>query len=145
MTLSDHPANDDEFDDLPLAPPLDTKAADSSAGVERLQQYLNRSRKWQTGDTLQGYQLQELLGSGGMGTVFAAIHRQTGDRVAVKILDSAFVRQQGALRRFQKEGVLLAQADSPHITRLLEVCVDPQHPFIVTELVEGKTLGALLS
>ncbi|MFY9255589.1 MAG: hypothetical protein WAO83_19200 [Fuerstiella sp.] len=56
MKLSDHPANDDEFDDLPLAPPLSTKAADSSAGVARLQQYLNRSRKWQTGDTLQGYQ-----------------------------------------------------------------------------------------
>lgn len=55
MKLSDHPANDDEFDDLPLAPHLSTKAADSSAGVARLQQYLNRSRKWQTGDTLQGF------------------------------------------------------------------------------------------
>ncbi len=52
-----------------------------------------------------------------MGIVFAVIHRQTGNRVA--ILLSAFLRQQGALRRFQKESVLLAQADGPHITRLL--------------------------
>lgn len=142
--MTSTPQSVEEFDELPPAPPLFAATAASANGTAKLRQYLTRSRRWQSGDRIDGYQLQELLGSGGMGTVFAAIHADSSQRVAVKILDSAFARQHGALRRFRKEGLLLAETNSPYITRLLEVCDKPEHPFIVTELVEGATLGELL-
>src|ERR1700722_125744 len=86
------------------------------------------------------YQLDSLLGTGGMGSVYLA-HRCDGqfDRhVAVKIL-GANLRNEFFTERFAEERRLLATLDHPHITRLLDSGVGEQgDPYLVLEYVDGQ-------
>ncbi len=88
------------------------------------------------------YQLDSLLGTGGMGSVYLA-HRCDGqfDRhVAVKIL-GANLRNEFFTERFAEERRLLATLDHPHITRLLDSGVGEQgDPYLVLEYVDGQNV-----
>ncbi|MEZ6132802.1 MAG: protein kinase [Planctomycetaceae bacterium] len=122
--------------DGPMEPP----------GVRRFRDMLEgtRSDAILIGRTLKHYHLLEQLGAGAMGAVYKARNTETGEQVAVKVLDAGFVRQHEALQRFQKEARLLAEADSPFVTRLLDVCSDGDWHFLVTELVSGTNVAAVL-
>ncbi|MDP9000931.1 MAG: serine/threonine protein kinase, partial [Myxococcota bacterium] len=49
------------------------------------------------------YRLEEVVGQGGMGSVWRAIHTGLGEQVAVKLVSANFVRSREALRRFDTE------------------------------------------
>lgn len=139
----------EETSDTGAIPPLPIHfSADSeqSNAVKRLQATIRgQQSSLGPGDQLGDYLLGPLLGSGAMGTVYEAEHRETNERVAVKVLNSSFSRQQDALERFQKEARILEKCDSEHITRLLAVDNDGEHYFLVTELVRGTTVERLIS
>jgi serine/threonine protein kinase len=77
------------------------------------------------------FQLESVAGSGGMGTVYQALDRQSGERVAVKLLGgggsidaraqqgAAADSKRGDLDRFLREAQVLAQLDHPGIVRYL--------------------------
>ncbi|MEX0792471.1 MAG: protein kinase, partial [Pirellulaceae bacterium] len=64
------------------------------------------------------YRLDEVLGSGGMGTVFRGIDERTGDRAAIKVLPSGLAQHGGLRERFQREIETLLQLRHPSIVRL---------------------------
>jgi TolB-like protein len=88
------------------------------------------------------YQLDSLLGTGGMGSVYLA-HRCDGQfdrQAALKIL-GANLRSEFFTERFAVERQLLASLDHPHITRLLDSGVSSEgDPYLVLEYVDGRPL-----
>lgn len=85
------------------------------------------------------YRITRLLGRGGMGAVYAAAHPELPREVALKTL-TAFEPE--LLLRFEREAHLLARVVHPGVVRVhgLERAADGT-PFLVTELVEGRSLA----
>ncbi|MFN0253293.1 MAG: WD40 repeat domain-containing serine/threonine protein kinase [Kofleriaceae bacterium] len=88
---------------------------------------------------IPGYRIEEVLGEGGMGTVYAAEQEEPERRVAIKVLHA---RSFGALVRFKTEAQIMARLDHASIARVLEAGEADGHPFLVMEHVEGITLDA---
>lgn len=95
------------------------------------------------GGTIGQYRLLEVLGEGGMGTVYLAeqekpIHR----RVAVKLLRPGFLHHDGILR-FRAEGQALARMSHPNIAQVFEAgTAESGQPYIVMEHVAGMPIHA---
>ncbi|MBI4616575.1 MAG: SUMF1/EgtB/PvdO family nonheme iron enzyme [Planctomycetes bacterium] len=90
------------------------------------------------------YQVDSVIGRGGMGVVFGARYRPTGKRVAIKTLSSSELveGEEGALRLL-REAKLADQLDDERVVRIREV-FDSPWPMIVMEQVEGRDLGAII-
>ncbi len=94
-------------------------------------------------DSIGGYDIVRLLGTGGMGMVFEATQRTTGRQVALKLMRTNIVST-GALRRFEHEVRMLARLHHQGIAQIYEAGaqdgpVGPQ-PYFAMELVEGPPL-----
>ena len=88
------------------------------------------------------YELEKALGQGGMGEVWAAHDRQTGARVAVKLLSSAAADSKENRGRFEREARIAKSLQSPHICGVSDSGVDEEgDPFMVLELLEGDDLS----
>jgi len=88
------------------------------------------------------YQSDEILGSGGMGTVYRA-HRDDGQfrhEVAIKVLRGS-LRSEWYRERFLSERQILARLNHPNIARLLDGGMTAEgEPYLVMELIEGEPL-----
>src|SRR4051794_38579106 len=91
------------------------------------------------GQRLGSYQIESLVGAGGMGEVYRARDTRLGREVAIKILPQTFVADRERLARFDREARLLASLNHPNIAQIYGLDGDP--PFIVMELVGGETLA----
>ena len=89
------------------------------------------------------YQLQELLGAGGMGLVFAATDAALGRRVAVKMLRSGAPGE--AAGRLLREARAMAQVAHDGVVEIHDVLVSGEQVLIVMELVEGVSLRVWLA
>jgi hypothetical protein len=90
--------------------------------------------------SVAGYEIVRLLGEGGMGRVYEAVHRPTGRRVALKRLRTRDM--DASMRRaLLDEATASAQLDHRNVVRLLDVELDEGRPMLVMELVEGTDLG----
>lgn len=98
------------------------------------------------GDVLAGkYQVERVLGEGGMGIVVAARHMQLGQRVALKFMLPAAMAQRGAAERFLREAKAAARLRSEHVARVIDVgTLENGAPYTVMEFLEGSDLGRLL-
>jgi serine/threonine protein kinase len=84
------------------------------------------------------YELLEVLGDGTSGQVRRAIHRQTGQEVAVKVIS---LRRKLDMSAMEREVQLMKKLDHPYITSLKDVFVQPAVAmYIVMELVKGGDL-----
>ncbi len=93
----------------------------------------------------QRYQLFEKIGAGGMGTVYKAFDLQLDRWVAVKVLSGWQSTPPAAeIQRLQREAKALAKLDHINILKLLDFGVDKGKPFLVMELIEGKSVDQLL-
>ena len=89
------------------------------------------------------YEVEHLLGTGGMGQVFAARHLELGQRVAIKVLDH---RGPTAAARFLREARTSANLVSDHIPRVFDVGRLPAGaPYLVMEYLVGQDLRRLLA
>ena len=93
---------------------------------------------------LGAYTLQRRIGSGGMSTVYLALRREDGLRVAVKVLPPARAADPVYLKRFRAEAQAAALVDDPHVVKALDVECDAATPYFIMEYVEGKTLEKLV-
>lgn len=91
-------------------------------------------------ERLGPYRLDKTLGRGGMGTVYAAHHVDTGERVAVKVLAAGIARQEHFRQRFEAEIQSLIKLDHPNIVRILAYDLEDEQAYYAMELVEGKSL-----
>src|SRR5215469_4542644 len=90
------------------------------------------------------YVLGEVLGTGGMATVWRARDEVLGRDVAVKVLSPQFAADPGFLARFEREARHAARLSHPHLVTVFDCGVDESMPFIVMELVAGPTLRQVL-
>ena len=93
------------------------------------------------------YEVQRLLGQGGMGAVYEAVHRETRRRVALKILLPMLVSDSEARARFSQEASITSDFQSEHIVEIYDAGVDRDSgcPFIAMELLRGESLGGRLA
>lgn len=90
------------------------------------------------------YQILELLGEGGMGSVFKAIDTQRNETVAIKILSRHSLQSEEIRRRFRREASAGMRLDHPNIVKILEVGESENELFICMEYVAGKTLREIV-
>ncbi len=91
------------------------------------------------------YRLVRLLGEGGMGSVYEAVHEVLGTRVAIKVLHPELSRRTGLVERFLQEARVAAQIRSAHVVQVTDVDRTPEgHAYIVMELLEGEPLSTIL-
>lgn len=87
-----------------------------------------------------GYRLLQFLGAGGMGAVYEAESIESGQRVAVKLLSSRLASNPASIERFRQEGRLASQLAHPRCVFVLAADTDAGRPYIVMELMPGRTL-----
>ena len=88
-----------------------------------------------------GYRLIRSLGEGGMGAVWEAEQAGTGRRVALKRLSQRLPRTSETVGRFLREARLAASLSHPRTTFVLGAGEESGHPYIVMELMPGRTLA----
>src|SRR5882724_13241096 len=98
------------------------------------------------GKALDGqYQIEALLGKGGMGAVYRARHILLGDRVAIKVLPPEMRGNTEWLRRFQREGQAARRFRHPNAVTVYDLRTSGDGTiYLVMEYVEGNTLDAEL-
>lgn len=90
------------------------------------------------------YRLLGMLGTGGMGVVYKALHTKLDCLVAMKFPRIAEVLDTRAAARFLREARLIGRLKHPNIVRAFDAGESPYGPFLVTEFVEGETVEALV-
>ncbi|HEY4456792.1 MAG TPA: serine/threonine-protein kinase [Pseudonocardiaceae bacterium] len=89
---------------------------------------------------LPQYAIGERIGSGGMGVVYAGVHRSLGRHVAIKQLPSELVDHPGADTRFDREAKVLASLDHPHIVPVYDYVRSGRDRLLVMEKLDGRTV-----
>ena len=92
---------------------------------------------------LGNYRLLDLLGRGGMGTVFKAEHVMMGRVVAVKVMARRLVKSPIHVARFQQEIQAAAAIDHPNVVRAIDAENAGENHFLVMEYVEGADLASV--
>ncbi|HVQ39093.1 MAG TPA: protein kinase [Pyrinomonadaceae bacterium] len=96
------------------------------------------------GEEVGTYQIESLLGIGGMGEVYLARETKLNRLVALKILPAQFVADAERANRFAREAQALSALNHPNLITIYEVGeLDGLH-FIAMEFVEGQTLRAMM-
>jgi len=91
------------------------------------------------------YELEALIGKGGVGEVWRARHLALNSRVAIKFLQLASADKESAQRRFTTEAQVTAQLKTAHAVQVFDFGVtEDGRPYLVMELLEGETLGRRL-
>ncbi|HEX2030948.1 MAG TPA: Stk1 family PASTA domain-containing Ser/Thr kinase [Actinomycetota bacterium] len=90
------------------------------------------------------YEIDGVLGQGGMAKVFRGTDRVLGRTVAVKVLSPQFADDQGFVARFRREAQAAAALNHPNIVGVFDTGSQQDVHFIVMEYVEGKTLRDVL-
>src|SRR5262245_26657288 len=92
------------------------------------------------------YRVEGLIGRGGMGSVWSAVHATLGQRVAVKLIAKRYAASREARHRFDLEARAVAQLRSRYVVQVYDHGeTDDGTPYIVMEFLEGETLDARLS
>jgi serine/threonine protein kinase len=97
------------------------------------------------GTRLGPYEIEALLGAGGMGEVYRARDVRLDRTVAVKVLSQRVLTRAESRKRFEREARAIASLNHPHICALHDVGRHDGLDFLVMEFVRGETLAARLA
>src|SRR5918992_3876702 len=86
------------------------------------------------------YEIDSVLGEGGMARVFRGTDRVLGRTVAVKVLASQFAQDDSSVARFRREAQSAAALNHPNVVSVFDTGSDDGVHWIVMEFVEGRTL-----
>lgn len=90
------------------------------------------------------YELHEILGEGAMGTVYRGWDPALARAVAIKLIQG-WELSEDTVERFRREAQALAKLPHPNIVGVYDVSMAGDDPFIVMELVEGRSLAAVIN
>ena len=96
------------------------------------------------------YCITALIGQGGMGAVYRGRHRsdtiaeRQGGDVAIKVMHAQYARNRDFITRFEREASLGLKLDHPGIVKVHDLVVDAGTLALVMELVEGRSLAAVI-
>jgi Tol biopolymer transport system component len=97
-----------------------------------------------SGTKLGPYEIQSLLGAGGMGEVYRAHDARLNRTVAIKVLPASFSADRDRLQRFAQEARAAAALNHPNILSIFDIGEEQGAPYVVSELLEGETLRTRL-
>ena len=97
-----------------------------------------------SGKKLGPYQIESLIGAGGMGEVYRAHDSRLNRTVAIKVLPASFSADRERLQRFAQEARAAAALNHPNIVSIFDIGEEQGSPYVVSELLEGETLRELL-
>jgi len=89
------------------------------------------------------YEIEQLLGTGGFARVYAALDRELGQRIAIKILRSERMNS-ASLTRMRREVTIARELARPTLVRVYDLGQDGDYTFLTMELVEGETLREMV-
>jgi serine/threonine protein kinase len=90
-----------------------------------------------TAKRIGSYRILEPLGTGGMSTVYRAVHLQTGHEVALKVLIRSLARNSTLLQRFLREARSAETLEHPNIVAIYDRGIDEGRHYLVLEYVQG--------
>jgi serine/threonine protein kinase len=97
------------------------------------------------GEVIAGkYRVERMLGQGGMGAVYAALHTVTGKRVAIKWLLPDLAESSEAVERFLREAQVAAHVQHPNVVDIYDVGTEQGAHFLVMEYLRGMSLADAL-
>ncbi len=94
---------------------------------------------WPT--AIPGYEIQGVLGQGGMGVVYRARHRQLDRLVALKMIRTDAAPMPSQLSRFQTEARAAARLNHPNIVRIYDIGQHEGLPYLALEYIAGESLA----
>jgi eukaryotic-like serine/threonine-protein kinase len=97
------------------------------------------------GQSIGHYQIESLLGVGGMGQVYLARDERLGRKVALKLLPEHLTADETQLSRFKAEARSASALNHPNILTVYEIGAEGNRHFIATEFIGGITLRASLT
>lgn len=109
---------------------------------EQIEELKEISQLGEGGEMYGGYRLRKLIGQGGMGKVYRAVHEFTFRDVAIKILNSTFTKDETTTTRFFQEIRALAKLNHPNIVTLYDAGKGGRRYYFTMELVDGPSLAA---
>jgi serine/threonine protein kinase len=92
------------------------------------------------GNRIGPYQIEELLGQGGMAAVYKAYHPALDRYVAIKLMDADLGNEPDFIERFRREARVIARLDNSHIVPVYDSDEHHGQPYIVLKLIDGQTL-----
>jgi Tol biopolymer transport system component len=92
------------------------------------------------GARLGPYEIEALIGAGGMGEVYKARDKRLDRTVAIKLLPADLAERADRRARFETEARAISSLNHPHICTLFDVGDEGGRPFIVMEFLDGETL-----
>jgi serine/threonine-protein kinase len=95
------------------------------------------------GSRLGPYEIVAPLGAGGMGEVYRARDPRLGRDVAIKVIPPSATADENRRRRFEQEARAVAALSHPNVLAIFDIGTGSV-PFLVTELLEGETLRAVV-
>ncbi len=98
------------------------------------------------GTTLAGnYEIQEVIGHGGMGVVYKARHALMDRIVAIKMLQAQLISDSMSVKRFQQESKSASRISHPNVITVYDFGISPNgQPFIVMDYLQGISLADLI-
>ncbi len=91
------------------------------------------------------YDILSKIAEGGMGTVYRAKNRNTGQIVAVKVIAPLTAKNPILLQRFEREFLTAQTLNHPNVVKALDYSGAMPHPFLVMEFVDGLSIGQRIS
>ncbi len=93
-----------------------------------------------SGQQIRGYQVEELIGSGGFAAVYRAYQPAVEREVAIKIILPRYANNPDFVRRFEAEAQLIARLEHIHIVPLYDYWREPDNAYLVMRWLRGGTL-----
>ena len=129
----------------PPAPPPAAKAAAKAAGKSDEESGSHGVSLKEGTVVAERYRVERMIGRGGMGTVYAVRHVNTGEKLALKLLHPALAENDSAVERFRTEARAPVRIESDHVVRVVDADVAKKLgnvPFMVMERLRGHDLRA---
>jgi uncharacterized protein (TIGR03067 family) len=125
---------------LPLEPGDATPARGTSGQADDPLDFLSPPRRPDSLGRIGHYEVLQVIGQGGFGTVFRAFDEKLHRVVAIKVLSPAFAVNAAARKRFTREARAAAAVKNEHVVGIYEVQEDAQPPYLVMECIDGISL-----
>ena len=90
------------------------------------------------------YEIIKLIGIGGMAEVYLAKDNMLNKSIAIKILKKELINNRESVRYFKNEAEAISHLSHPNIVEVYDVGMAEGHPYIVMELIDGKTLKDII-
>lgn len=102
------------------------------------------AKEFEAGTVIGGYQIESILGKGGMGVVYKAHELSLNRKVALKVLSQRLSADNEFITRFKREARVIAALDHPNIVRILSYGEDEDLYYYAMDFISGKDLGRIL-